>query len=93
VAASKRVYGDRGLAVANSFGRTYVEFATPSSAGKLARYGRRVLAKDAGVSSHGPGSDRLMKPCGSCNLRLARSRRRCSSLGAGRTAVGRLLAP
>ena len=35
-AASKRFYVDRGLAVAKSFGRKYVEFATPSSPVKLA---------------------------------------------------------
>jgi hypothetical protein len=54
VAASKRSYGDRGLAVANSFGRKYVEFATPSSAVKLALYGGRALAKDAGVCPTAP---------------------------------------
>jgi hypothetical protein len=36
--------------VAKSFGRKYVEFATPSNPIKLALYGRRALAKDAGVS-------------------------------------------
>ena len=41
VAASKRFYIDRGLAVAKSFGRKYVEFATPSSPVNLALYGRR----------------------------------------------------
>jgi catechol 2,3-dioxygenase-like lactoylglutathione lyase family enzyme len=60
VAASKRFYLDRGLAVAKSFGRKYVEFATPSSRVKLALYGRRGLAKDAGVSPDGTGSHRLM---------------------------------
>jgi uncharacterized glyoxalase superfamily protein PhnB len=60
VAASKRFYVDRGLAVAKSFGRKYVEFATPSSPVKLALYGRRALAKDAGVSPDGTGSHRLM---------------------------------
>ena len=49
VAASKRFYVDRGLAVARSFGRKYVEFAGPSTHVKLALYGRRALAKDAGV--------------------------------------------
>ena len=51
VAASKRFYLDHGLAVAKSFGRKYVEFATPSSPVKLALYGRRALAKDAGVAA------------------------------------------
>lgn len=60
VAASKRFYVDRGLAVAKSFGRKYVEFATPSSPVKLALYGRRALAKDAGVSPEGSGSHRLV---------------------------------
>ena len=59
VAASKRFYVDRGLVVAKSFGRKYVEFASPSSSVKLALYGRRALAKDAGVSPDGTGSHRL----------------------------------
>src|SRR5882757_7454126 len=59
VAASKRFYVDRGLAVAKSFGRKYVEFATPSSHVKLALYGHRALAKDAGVPPDGSGSHRL----------------------------------
>jgi predicted lactoylglutathione lyase len=60
VAATKRFYVDRGLAVAKSFGRKYVEFATPSSPVKLALYGRPALAKDAGVSPEGTGSHRLV---------------------------------
>ncbi|SDI46891.1 hypothetical protein SAMN05192558_104330 [Actinokineospora alba] len=60
MAASKRFYVDRGLVVAKSFGRKYVEFATPSSPVKLALYGRRALAKDAGVSPDGTGSHRLI---------------------------------
>jgi predicted lactoylglutathione lyase len=60
VAASKRFYVDHGLAVAKSYGRKYVEFDTPSSPVKLALYGRRALAKDAGVSPEGTGSHRLM---------------------------------
>ncbi len=60
VAASKRFYLDHGLAVAKSFGRKYVEFATPSSPVKLALYGRHALAKDAGVAADGTGSHRLM---------------------------------
>jgi catechol 2,3-dioxygenase-like lactoylglutathione lyase family enzyme len=58
VAASKRFYTDRGLSVAKSFGK-YVEFATPSSPVKLGLYGRRALAKDAGVAPEGSGSHRL----------------------------------
>lgn len=60
VAASKRFYEDRGLVVAKSFGRKYVEFATPPSHVKLALYGRRALAKDAGVAPGGTGSHRIV---------------------------------
>jgi predicted lactoylglutathione lyase len=56
VKASKRFYVDRGLAVKRSFGGKYVEFDTPGSQVKLALYGRRALAKDAGVSPDGNGS-------------------------------------
>ncbi len=60
VAVSKRFYVDRGLAVARSFGRKYVEFAAPSGPVKLALYGRRALAKDAGVAPDGTGSHRII---------------------------------
>jgi predicted lactoylglutathione lyase len=60
MAASKRFYLDHGLTVAKSFGRKYVEFATASSPVKLALYGRRALAKDAGVPPEGTGSHRLV---------------------------------
>ena len=60
VKQTKRFYVDRGLAVARSFGRKYVEFATPSAHIKLALYGRRALAKDAGVSPDGTGSHRIV---------------------------------
>ena len=46
--------------MAKSFGRKYVEFATPLSPLKLALYGRRALAEDAGVSPDGTGSHRLV---------------------------------
>ena len=59
VAASKRFYVDHGLAVAKSFGRKYVEFATPASPVKFGLYGRRALAKDAGVPPEGTGSHRI----------------------------------
>ena len=59
VATSKRFYLDRGLAVGKSFGK-YVEFAMPSSPVKLGLYGRRTLAKDAGVSADGTGSHRIV---------------------------------
>jgi catechol 2,3-dioxygenase-like lactoylglutathione lyase family enzyme len=58
VAASKRFYVERGLEVARSFGRKYVQFATTEI--KLALYGRRALAKDAGVSPDGTGSHRIV---------------------------------
>ncbi len=60
VPASKRFYVEHGLEVDKSFGRKYVQFATPSSPVKLALYGRRALAKDAGVSPEGSGSHRLI---------------------------------
>jgi predicted lactoylglutathione lyase len=60
VKASKQFYVDRGLAVAKSFGSKYVEFATPSTHVKLALYGRRALAKDAGVAPDGTGSHRIV---------------------------------
>lgn len=58
VAASKRFYVEHGLEVAKSFGRKYVQFDTGSI--KLALYGRRALAKDAGVPPEGTGSHRLV---------------------------------
>ena len=60
VAVSKRFYVDRGLTVAKSFGRKYVQFATDSSPVTMALYGRRALAKDAGVSPDGTGSHRIV---------------------------------
>jgi predicted lactoylglutathione lyase len=60
VKTSKRFYVDRGLAVAKSFGGKYVEFVTPSTHVKLALYGRRALAKDAGVSPDGGGSHQIV---------------------------------
>ena len=60
VKASKRFYVDRGLAVGKSFGSKYVEFDLPGSPVKLALYGRRAAAKDAGVSPDGTGSHRIV---------------------------------
>ncbi|TQF69158.1 glyoxalase [Rhodococcus spelaei] len=60
VKASKQFYVDRGLEVAKSYGRKYVEFATPPENVKLALYGRRALAKDAGVAPDGTGSHRIV---------------------------------
>jgi predicted lactoylglutathione lyase len=58
VAASKRFYVERGVEVAKSFGRKYVQFDTGRI--KLALYGRGALAKDAGVSPDGSGSHRIV---------------------------------
>ena len=60
VAASKRFYVEHGLTVARSFGKKYVEFANPEGAVTLGLYGRKALAKDAGVSPEGTGSHRLV---------------------------------
>ncbi len=46
--------------MAKSFGIKYVEFDTPASPVKLALYGRRAAAKDAGVSPDGTGSHRII---------------------------------
>ena len=58
VAASKRFYVDRGLAVTRGFGGRYAEFATTHVT--LALYRHRALAKDAGVSPEGTGSHRIV---------------------------------
>ncbi|MET8778459.1 glyoxalase [Nocardia sp. NPDC004654] len=60
VKATKQFYVDRGLVVGKSFGSKYVEFDTPPSSVKLALYGRRAAAKDAGVSPEGSGSHRIV---------------------------------
>ncbi|WP_035860575.1 glyoxalase [Cryptosporangium arvum] len=57
VATTKKFYLDRGLTVKRGFGNKYVEFE--SSGVKFALYGRRALAKDAGVPTTGSGSHRL----------------------------------
>ena len=59
VKASKRFYVDHGLAVKRSFGGKYVEFDTPGSQVTLGLYGRRLLAKNAGIPADGTGSHRL----------------------------------
>jgi predicted lactoylglutathione lyase len=59
VKATKQFYVDRGLTVAKSFGSRYVEFDTGGSAIKLALYGRKAAAKDAGVDPDGTGSHRI----------------------------------
>jgi predicted lactoylglutathione lyase len=60
VAASKRFYVERGVPVAKSYGRRYVELDTGSSPLTLALYPRRALAKVAGVPAEGNGSHRLV---------------------------------
>ena len=60
VRASKRFYVERGLTVRRSFGSKYVEFDAPASSAKLVLYGRRALAKDAGVPGEGTGSHRIL---------------------------------
>jgi uncharacterized glyoxalase superfamily protein PhnB len=60
VKASKRFYVEHGLTVKRSFGSKYVEFDAPASSIKLVLYGRRALAKDAGVPVEGTGSHRIV---------------------------------
>jgi catechol 2,3-dioxygenase-like lactoylglutathione lyase family enzyme len=60
VPATKRFYVEHGLEVARSFGRKYVEFDLKGSAVQFGLYGRRALAKDAGVAPEGSGSHRLI---------------------------------
>ncbi|ATD72385.1 MULTISPECIES: glyoxalase [Gordonia] len=60
VAATKQFYVDRGFVVGKSYGRKYVEFESGPDSVKLALYGRKAAAKDAGVDAAGSGSHRLM---------------------------------
>ncbi|GAC02794.1 hypothetical protein GONAM_61_00310 [Gordonia namibiensis NBRC 108229] len=60
VAATKRFYADHGFTVGKSYGRKYVEFESGPDAVKLALYGRKAAAKDAGVDAAGSGSHRLV---------------------------------
>lgn len=59
VKATKQFYVERGLTVAKSFGGKYAEFESPSGSVKLALYGRKAAAKDAGVPAEGSGSHRI----------------------------------
>jgi catechol 2,3-dioxygenase-like lactoylglutathione lyase family enzyme len=59
VKSSKQFYLDQGLVVEKSFGAKYVQFARGDSAITLGLYGRKALAKDAGVPVDGEGSHRL----------------------------------
>ncbi len=58
--AAKRLYVERGLTVARSFGGRYAEFEVAGGSIKLGLYKRRGLAKDAGVAAEGSGSHRLV---------------------------------
>jgi len=60
VKVTKDFYVGHGLEVAKSFGRKYVEFAAPAGSVKLALYGRKAAAKDAGVPVEGSGSHRIV---------------------------------
>jgi predicted lactoylglutathione lyase len=59
VKQTKQFYVDQGLAVDKSYGSKYVQFARGDSAVTLGLYGRKALAKDAGVPMEGEGSHRL----------------------------------
>lgn len=59
VAASKQFYVDHGLEVEKSFGSKYVQFRSTNGM-TLGLYGRKGLAKDAGVDVEGSGSHRLV---------------------------------
>ncbi|GEL24067.1 hypothetical protein PSU4_30210 [Pseudonocardia sulfidoxydans NBRC 16205] len=60
VAATRQFYVDHGLTVGKSFGRKYVDFTMDGSPITLGLYGRRALAKDAGVPADGTGSHRIV---------------------------------
>lgn len=59
VVASRTFYTERGIPVAKSFGRSYVQFDTGASPIGLGLYRHASLAKDAGVPAAGSGSHRL----------------------------------
>lgn len=59
VAATKAFYTERGLAVAKSYGKKYVQFEATGPV-TLGLYGRKALAKDAGVAPEGSGSHRIV---------------------------------
>lgn len=60
VGATKRFYVEHGLAVGKRVLNKYVEFDMSSGTIGLGLYGRRALAKDAGVAPEGSGSHRLI---------------------------------
>lgn len=57
VKATRQFYVDHGLKVGKSFGSKYVELETSNV--KLALYGRKALAKDAGVPVEGSGPQHM----------------------------------
>ena len=59
VKATKQFYVDQGLSVEKSYGSKYVQFDGGGSAVTLGLYGRKALAKDAGVPMDGDGSRRF----------------------------------
>lgn len=59
VVASRTFYTERGIPVAKSYGRSYVQFDTGTSPIGLGLYRHASLAKDAGVPAAGSGSHRL----------------------------------
>ncbi|MEU1485012.1 glyoxalase [Streptomyces sp. NPDC005752] len=65
VLATKKFYVGQGFTVGKSYGRKYVDFEMPSSPVKLALYGRKALAKDAGVSPEGTGPHGIAIGCDS----------------------------
>ena len=60
VAATKQYYIDKGLKVANAFGRKYVEFEAPGDAVSLSLYSRKFAAKTSFVPQEGSGSHRIV---------------------------------
>ena len=60
IVASRDFYVGHSFTVAKSFGRKYVQFDAAPDQVKLALYGRRALAKDAGVPHEGSGSHRIV---------------------------------
>lgn len=60
VAATKQFYLDRGLTVAKSFGRKYVEFEAPGNSVSLSLYSRKFAAKTSFVDQEGSGSHRVV---------------------------------
>ncbi|WP_341946060.1 glyoxalase [Microbacterium sp. LWH11-1.2] len=59
VVATRTFYTERGIPVAKSYGRSYVQFDTGTSPIGLGLYRHASLAKDAGVPAAGSGSHRL----------------------------------